>query len=63
MKSPRPKITVSYRVLDDSGHTLEVIKQTGYNKNYIRWAVDRKVLKKYGKSFKILQLKIVEETD
>lgn len=63
MKSPRTKITVSYRILDDSGHTLEVIKETGYNRNNIKWLVERRVLKKYGKLVKIRQLKIVEEID
>ncbi len=58
---PRTKITVSYRVLDASGGCIDVIKQSGYNKNYIKWLVDRKVKKKYGKDKKIQQYKIVEE--
>ena len=58
---PRSKFTISYRVLDDRGKTVEVIEEEGYNKNYIRWSVERKVNKKYEKEMRLHQFKIVEE--
>lgn len=58
---PKAKITVSYRVCDASGHTLEVIKRTGYNKNNILWQAERFVKHKYGKTMKLHPYKIVEE--
>jgi hypothetical protein len=62
MKTPKPILNVSYRVLDASGHCVEIIKETGTNRNLIQWLVERKVEKKYGKSYKIHQLKVVKET-
>ncbi len=63
MKPPRSIFTVSYRIVDESGHTLEVVKQSGLNKAYIRWLVERKMNRKYGKGKKLHQIKCVEETD
>jgi hypothetical protein len=57
----RKKITVSYRVIDESGKTLDIIKETGYNKRYLRWKVERRVSKKYGKRCKPIPLKVVED--
>lgn len=61
MKLPRRQIEVFYRVLDASGGCVEVIKQKGFNRNYIKWLVERKVTKKYGKGMKIHPFKIREE--
>lgn len=63
MTRPRKKFEVSYRILDTSGRCLEVIKETGYNKNYIHWLVERRVQKKYGKGIKLHTMKIIEITD
>jgi len=61
---PKTKFIISYRILDDSGHCLEVIKQEGYNKNQIQWMVERKVKIKYGKLMKIHKIKIkIEKID
>ena len=62
MSTPRTYLTVSYRVLDESGKTLEIIQQSGINKNYIKWIVERKIQRKYGKGKRLHQIKIVEET-
>ncbi len=62
MSKPRTLITVSYRVLNESGRCMEVIKKTGLNKRYLQWMVERLVAKKYGKNFKIHAYKVVEET-
>jgi hypothetical protein len=59
MKTHRPQLTVSYRVLDASGHTLEVIKLTGPNKRYLLWKAQRLVEKRYGKAMKLHQYKVV----
>jgi hypothetical protein len=56
-------LTVSYRVLDENGKTLEVIKKSGLNRHYLQWQVERYVKHKYGKKMMIHQFKIVEETD
>jgi hypothetical protein len=61
MSRPRTIFTVSYRILDDSGHTLEIVKESGINKNYIKWLVERKMNHKYGKGKKLQQIKVVEE--
>lgn len=53
-------INVSYRVLDDSGHCLEIVKESGANKNNVRWKVERFVQRKYGKGLKIHRYKIEE---
>jgi hypothetical protein len=60
MPRPRPTYTVSYRILDDSDKTIDVIKLTGPNKAYLKWKIDRIVKKKFGKGFKVHQMKIVE---
>lgn len=60
MKTPRVKFEVSYRVLDASGHCVDVIKENGYNKNNIKWKVERKVKRLYGKGLQIHQFKIEE---
>ena len=63
MTKPRTILTVSYRVLDESGKTLEVFKKKGMNRRYLQWLADRYVSKKYGKGkFKVHPYKIVEET-
>ena len=59
--TPRTVFIVSYRVLDPSGHTLEVIRQSGRNKNYIQWLVERMVKKKHGKNVTLHQFKVEEE--
>jgi hypothetical protein len=59
---PKTKITVSYRVIDTSGHTMEVIKRTGYNKQNLLWQANRFVKHKYGKEMKLHPYKIVEES-
>lgn len=60
MSKPRTPITVSYRVIDEAGRCVDVIKKTGLNKQYLRWVVERLVAKRYGKNFKIHPYKIVE---
>ena len=60
MMKPRQQLTISYRILDASGHTVEVIKETGTNKHYLLWKVERLVRKKYGKDFSVHQLKVIE---
>lgn len=62
MNKPRPILTVSYRVLDENGKTLEVVKKKGLNRRYLQWFVERYVSKKYGKGKKVHPFKIVEET-
>lgn len=62
MKRPRTQLNVSYRILDESGTTVEVFKRTGFNKRYLQWVAERYVAKKYGKGFKLHQFKIVEIT-
>jgi hypothetical protein len=62
MTRPRTALTVSYRVLDENGKTLEVIKKTGLNRRYLLWMVERYVKHKYGKKMKIHPYKVVEET-
>lgn len=59
--TPKPIYTISYRVLDASGHTLEVFKQSGRNKNYIQWLVERKMKKKHGKTVTLHQLKVEKD--
>jgi len=54
----KTKLCVSYRILDTENHCLEIIKQEGYNRNYIQWMVERKVRLKYGKIMKIHKIKI-----
>jgi hypothetical protein len=61
MKIPKTIYNVSYRVLDPLGKTLEVVQQSGRNKNYIRWLVERKIAKKYGKNVTLHQIKVTEE--
>lgn len=61
MKRQRPTLTVSYRVLDPSGKTLEVLKETGFNKRYLLWKAERYVTKKYGKGHKLHAYKVKEE--
>lgn len=61
MPRHRPSFTVSYRILDDSDHTVDIIKLTGPNKAYLKWRIDRIVKKKFGKGFKVQSIKIVEE--
>jgi hypothetical protein len=61
MKYKRQTITISYRIVDASGHTLEVVQETGLNKRYLLWKVERYVSKKYGKGIKIHPFKIREE--
>lgn len=62
MTEPRTKINVSYRIVDATGHTVTVIKRTGYNKRNLQWQVERFVKNKYGIGrMKIHQLKVVEE--
>jgi hypothetical protein len=62
MSGPRKELTVSYRIVDESGKTLEIHKESGLNKNYIKWIVERKMRKKYGNKIEIQRIKIVEET-
>lgn len=57
----RKKITFSYRVVDESGKTLDIVKETGYNKRYLRWKAERRTSKKYGKRGKLIPLKVIEE--
>lgn len=52
---------VAYRVLNGSGKTLEVVQQSGKNKNYVRWLVERRMKKRYGKDITIQQIKVTEE--
>lgn len=59
--TPKTVYSVSYRVLDGSGKTLEVFKQSGRNKNYILWLAERKMKKKYGRSVTLQQIKVTEE--
>lgn len=62
MTRPRPVLTVSYRVLDENGKTLEVFKKKGMNRRYLQWQAERYVAHKYGKGrFKVHPYKIVEE--
>lgn len=64
MTRPRPVLTVSYRVLDENGKTLEVFKKKGMNRRYLQWQAERYIAHKYGKGrFKAHPYKIVEETD
>lgn len=64
MTRPRPVLTVSYRVLDENGKTLEVFKKKGLNRRNLQWQAERYVDRKYGKGrFKVHPYKIVEETD
>ncbi len=56
--TPRTIYTVLYRVLDPFGKTLGVISQSGRNKDYIQWLVERKVKKKYGKNVSVQQIKV-----
>ena len=60
MKNRRPILTVSYRILDGSGHTVEVLKLTGPNKRYLEWKAKRIAEKKHGKGFKLHAYKVVE---
>lgn len=62
MNKPRPILTVSYRVLDENGKTLEVFKKKGLNRSYLQWQAERYVSRKYGKGKKVHPFKIVEET-
>jgi hypothetical protein len=59
--TPRIVYNVLYRVLDATGHTLEVVQQSGKNKNYIQWLVERRMKKKHGKNISIHQIKITQE--
>lgn len=61
MKVGRTPLTVSYRILDPLGKTLEVVRKTGLNKRYLLWLVERYVSKKYGKGYKVHQFKVQEE--
>jgi len=63
MTRPRSVLAVSYRILDPSGHTVEVVTKRGINRRYLLWLVERYVSKKYGKGMKIHSYKVVEETD
>lgn len=64
MTKPRPLLTVSYRVLDENGKTLEVFKKKGLNRRNLQWQAERYVSHKYGNGrFKVHPYKIVEETD
>jgi hypothetical protein len=63
MSKPRTVLTVSYRVLDENGKTLEVFKKTGFNRRYLQWSAERYAKHKYGKKMKIHPYKVVEETD
>ena len=62
MPRHRPTYTVSYRILNGSDHTVDVIKLTGPNKSYLKWKIDRIVKKKFGKGFTTQSIKVVEET-
>jgi hypothetical protein len=58
----RPKLTLSYRVLNDTGTTLEVIKEVGYNKKYIEWLLKRKLNHRYkNQNVRFELIKIVRE--
>jgi hypothetical protein len=57
----RTTYNVSYRVLDASGRCLEVFSQSGRNKNYVQWLVERKMKKRYGKNIKLQRIKVEEE--
>ena len=62
MKTPRVKITILYRVLDEKTNALlEVVKEIGTNKNNIQWRVERRMVKKYKKPVTLKQMKVVEE--
>ena len=61
MKDRRKQITVSYRVLDASGHTVDIFKMAGFNKNNLLWKAERLMKNKYGKGMKLHQFKVVEE--
>jgi hypothetical protein len=58
MTRQRTIYNVLYRVLDPTGKTLEVFQQSGKNKNYIQWLVERKMKKRYGKNITLHRLKI-----
>ncbi len=62
MKKRRPLLTVSYRILNGSGDTVEVFKLTGHNKAYLNWKAKRMAETNHGKEFKLHAYKIVEET-
>ena len=59
----KAEITVSYRILDEKGKTLDVIKRTGFNKRNLLWQATRLAEKKYGKKVKLHAYKVVEESD
>lgn len=63
MTKGRTKITVSYRVLDENGKTLEVFKKTGMNRRYLKWLSERHVKHKYSRKKVTLHEFKVEETD
>jgi hypothetical protein len=57
----RKKITVSFRIVDESGKTLDIVKETGYNKRYLKWKIERRVAKKHGNRSKLVPFKVIEE--
>lgn len=59
----RKEITVSYRVLDEKGKTVDVIKRTGFNKRNLLWQATRLAEKKYGFKIKLHAYKIIPELD
>jgi hypothetical protein len=63
MRKNRPEFTVSFRVLDESGKTLDIIKRTGFNKQNLQWQAERLAEKKYGNKVKLHRFKVVEESD
>lgn len=56
---------VTYHVLDESGAVVDVIKETGRNRNYIKWRTNRLLPSRYGKgkkfSLKEIKYQLVPE--
>jgi len=44
---PREKLTISYQVLDENNKILEVVQETGVNRNLVQWTVERRMHRKY----------------
>jgi len=58
---PKTEYTITYRVLNESGKTLGIIKETGFSKLLIQAKASIKMVLRYGYNTKLQRIKITSE--
>jgi hypothetical protein len=61
VKKENTLVQITYQVLDEAGRVIDVVKERGRNKNYIKWRTERLLSSKYGRGKKFVLREIKKE--